>query len=84
MLADLLALLLHGDRLSSEEVNAVGGPDKYTPLMSAVDMGAERAVEILLADARTDRSVKDKRGRTARELAEGMGEEGAHLLHLLK
>eukprot|EP00927_Polykrikos_kofoidii_P013588 TRINITY_DN15906_c0_g2_i2.p1 TRINITY_DN15906_c0_g2~~TRINITY_DN15906_c0_g2_i2.p1 ORF type:complete len:367 (-),score=82.50 TRINITY_DN15906_c0_g2_i2:14-1114(-) len=64
---DLLELL--SPHLEDEDVNAVGGDDGFSALHHAVSMGAVHTLRMLLKDPRIRRDVKDRTGRTPRELA---------------
>jgi ankyrin repeat protein len=72
--ADLLHMLLLHSSTTKDIVNAQSGnKDGFTPLHMCVDSGACVAARRLLADSRVDLSATDKKGRTARNLAEEQG-----------
>jgi hypothetical protein len=54
------------------DVNAVAEPDMYTPLMFAAMCGANEVIRLLLWNG-ARRSVKNKRGKTAAEIASFVG-----------
>jgi ankyrin repeat protein len=63
---DLLHLLLSRDDVNMNPTDANG----WTPLHTCVDMGARRTLTMLVEDRRVVVDVRDKRGRTAADLAE--------------
>lgn len=64
---DLLELL--SPHLGGDDVNAVGGDEGFSALHHAVSMGAVNTLSALLKDPRVSRDLKDRAGRTPRELA---------------
>ena len=69
---DLCRLLL--PHLTSADVNAPGGPEKWTPLQRAADMGAGRALACLLerraaGELHLDMAASDGQGRSAYSIA---------------
>ena len=68
---DLLEALL--SKLDDQALNTASKKDGYTALHHAVDMGAQRTLERLLKEPAVDREIRDKAGRTAKELAEEKG-----------
>ncbi len=68
---DLLALLLECPEVDRNA--CAGGPEGFTALHFAVEAGAARAVRCLLSDSLVDPHVRDKKGRTALELAAALG-----------
>merc|ERR1712125_135573 len=64
---DLMELLL--PHLSDGDINATGGDDGFSALHHAVSMGAVRTLSVLLRHPAVDRTVRDRKGRTASELA---------------
>eukprot|EP01127_Copromyxa_protea_P019756 TRINITY_DN6486_c0_g1_i3.p1 TRINITY_DN6486_c0_g1~~TRINITY_DN6486_c0_g1_i3.p1 ORF type:complete len:222 (+),score=45.66 TRINITY_DN6486_c0_g1_i3:209-874(+) len=77
---DLIEILL--PHLDDKEINIQSSEEGYTALHWCVEMGADQALSVLLQDGRIDRELKDKKGRTAEELAVEM--EAIEILHILR
>ena len=59
--------------VGDQALNTISKTDGYTALHHAVDMGAHRTLQRLLAEPAIDRGACDKKGRTAADLAKENG-----------
>jgi ankyrin repeat protein len=65
--------LCEAKSVTREHVNAQGGPDGFTPVHAALDMGAFQAVATLLKHPKVDTAAVDAKERSAVQFAAALG-----------